>query len=279
MSEAERGWQPAIANYADRPLAQRQQWYSPAAQTYARVRPGYPPAWVAEIAAIADLTADCRLLEVGCGPGLATTAFAQLGTAIVALEPNAEFAALAQAACAAQPRVEIRQLALEDWPLEPASFDAVLAATSWHWIPAAVSYPQAAAALKPGGRLILLWNKQLQPPPAVYQALKPAFERHAPHLFHYESAAAQVAAMQDLGQMALAAGSFGDLQAGYRWQTVTYSSDDYLALLATYSPYLTLAPALRAALLADLRAILRAVVGDRLSLTYLSAHQVLRVLS
>ncbi|NJO18835.1 MAG: SAM-dependent methyltransferase, partial [Spirulinaceae cyanobacterium RM2_2_10] len=162
----------------------------------------------------------------------------------------------------------------ETWPLEAAAFDAVLAATSWHWIPAAISYPKAAAALKPDGRLILLWNKQLQPAAEIYRALQPAYERHAPHLFYYESPDAQLAAMQDLGAMVLASGHFGDLQAGHTWQQVDYAVEDYLALLTTYSPYLELAAPTRTALLADLRAMLLAVEGDRLKLTYLSAYQV-----
>jgi 16S rRNA A1518/A1519 N6-dimethyltransferase RsmA/KsgA/DIM1 with predicted DNA glycosylase/AP lyase activity len=36
-----------------------------------------------------------RILEIGCGPGTATVAFAQLGCAMVCLEPNPNFCAMA----------------------------------------------------------------------------------------------------------------------------------------------------------------------------------------
>jgi len=274
VSAADSGWQPAVANYAGRDLAERQQWYSPAAAAYARVRPGYPPAWVERIAAIAGLTPASRLLELGCGPGLATLAFARWGCSLLALEPNPDFCAIARDTCAALPHVQVQNLAFETWPLEAAAFDAVLAATSWHWIPAAVSYPKAAAALKPGGRLILLWNKQLQLPYALHQALQPAYDRHAPHLFRYEPDEAQVAVMEELGERVRHSGYFCALQAGHEWRNVTYRLDDYLALLTTYSPYLALAPAPREALLLELRAILQAQAGDRLHLTYLAAYHI-----
>lgn len=276
MSDADQGWQPAVANYASRDLAERQQWYSPAAAAYARVRPGYPPAWVERIAAIAGLTPASRLLELGCGPGLATLAFACWGCSVLALEPNLDFYAIAREACAALPSVEVRNLAFETWPLETAAFDVVLAATSWHWIPAALSYPKAAAALKPGGCLILLWNKQLQLPPALHQALQPAYDRHAPHLFRYESDGAQVAVMDELGERVRHSGYFYDLEAGHEWRNATYSLEDYLTLLATYSPYLALAPEVREALFAELRSILHGQAGDRLPLTYLAAYHIAR---
>ena len=272
MSPANPGWQPAIANYAGRDLRERQHWYSPAAAIYARVRPGYPAAWIERLGAIAGFSASSRLLELGCGPALATLPFARLGCQLTALEPNPDFFALAEQACAAYPQVRVQNFAFETWPLEPQRFDGVLAATSWHWIPAAVSYPKAAAALKPRGRLLLLWNKQLQPAAPLYQALQPAYDRYAPHLFRYESPAAQVEVIQDLGQVVLNSGYFDGLQTGHEWRDVTYSVEDYLALLTTYSPYLVLEPGVRTALLAELRLILQAQAGDRLDLTYLAAY-------
>jgi trans-aconitate methyltransferase len=73
-----------------------------------------------------------RILEIGCGPGTATVAFAQLGFPMVCLEPY--------------PSVHVINQSMEDWDLEPQAFDAVLAASSMHWIPAEV-YQRHAPAL------------------------------------------------------------------------------------------------------------------------------------
>jgi hypothetical protein len=69
---------------------------------------------------------------------------------------------------------------------------------------------------------------------------------------------------------------FHDLQSIVRVVPITYSSDDYLRLLTTYSHYLELDPAIRDGLFADIRRIIDDDFGGRLALTYRSACQVMR---
>ena len=61
-----------------------------------RRRPGYPSALVDAVVEGAGLVAGDRLLEIGCGPGLATLPFAERGFHITAVEPGAEMARLAR---------------------------------------------------------------------------------------------------------------------------------------------------------------------------------------
>ncbi|MGB8702483.1 MAG: hypothetical protein WCD18_23950 [Thermosynechococcaceae cyanobacterium] len=46
-------------------LAQRRQWYSPAADAYNQVRPRYPQSLINQVVDIAQLSADSTILEVG----------------------------------------------------------------------------------------------------------------------------------------------------------------------------------------------------------------------
>lgn len=48
--------------------------------------------------------------------------------------------------------------------------------------------------------------------------------------------------------------------------------DDHLTLLTTYSPFLALDPAVRDALLAELRAVLEKLHGESVPLTHTSAY-------
>ena len=115
----------AIVSYASTSLEDRKDWYSPAADAYNQVRPRYPQPFISQVLAIAPLTADSKILEVGCGPATATVAFAPLGAKMLCLEPNPHFCRLAQTNCQAYPQVSIKNLSFEEWPLELDCFDAV----------------------------------------------------------------------------------------------------------------------------------------------------------
>jgi len=263
-----------ISEYASRNLEARKTWYSPAAEAYNRVQPRYPQALIERVIAIAQLSARSKILEIGCGPGTATLGFAPLGCSILALEPNPDFYRLVQRNCAPYPQVMIRNTSFEEWDLEAGAFHAVLAATSFHWIDPELGYPKA-AALADQGRLILLWNKALQPRYEVHLRLADIYRLHAPHLLGYESPAAQEEILQKIGQMVIDSGQFQNLRWEWMVSEVNYTADEYLMLLSTYSPYLALESQVREALFAGLRAAI-AQQGGSIQLSYLSAFHIAR---
>ncbi len=260
-----------IISYSSRDLEQRKNWYSPAAEAYNKARPRYPEELIRKVVEVAQLCADSKILEVGCGPATATVGFAPLGCSMVCLEPNPDFFRLAQQNCQAYPKVAIQNTSFEEWTPEVGKFDAVLAASSFHWISPEIGYPKAAHALKENGSLILLWNKELQPSYEVYQSLSKIYQQYAPSLDRYEDRETQEEILLKLGQMALDSGQFKDLVAGSMLAEVTYSADEYLMLLNTYSPYLKLDPQCKDALFAGLRNSIEHEFGGSLELSYISA--------
>lgn len=278
MPEAPAGneQQRIVSSTAALPLQQRADWYVPAAAAYDAVRPGYPAAVIEQVAALAGVGDGSELLELGCGPGTATVAFARLGCAITALEPNPAFVALARERCAGFGRVRIEPLACEQWPVQEQAFDAVLAASSFHWIPAGLGSRTAARALKPAGALILLWNKELQPSLALHERFAASYARFAPHLHRRESEAEQEAILEGLVRQLLDPDLFTTPQAGRVPVQLRYTAEQYLALLSTYSPYLRLEPGPREALFAELRRIIDTEAGGSLALSGFSAFHVAR---
>lgn len=257
-------------------LAQRRRWYSPAAEAYQQVRPRYPQTLIDRVIEIAQLDSTSPLLEVGCGPAIATPAFANLGCPMVCVEPNPDFYRLAKQTCDSYPNIELQNCSFEEWILTPQQFDAVLAASSFHWISPEIGYPKAAAALRPEKFLILLWNKELQPNYEVYQQLSAVYQTHAPSLRRtYESSAEQVNILNELGQMSINSGFFGNMISEHTEVNITYSVDQYLMLLNTYSPYLKLEPQQKQALFEGLRQVLEKS-GDSVELSYVSAFHVAR---
>ena len=265
----------SIRHYSSKSLAQRKTWYSPAATAYDAVRPRYPQALIREVVAIAHLTHTSTLLEIGCGPATATLAFAPLDCPMHCLEPNPDFYELACRNCQPYPNVTIQNTSFEEWSLEPSQFDAVIAATSFHWISPEIAYPKAAQALRENGHLILLWNKELQPTEEVWQRLSGIYHEHAPALAKpYETEDIQSNILQGLGQLVLESGQFKDLIAGQAKSEVVYTTDQYLTLLNTYSPYLELEPSTKTALFAELRNTIDADFDGQLQLSYTSAFHI-----
>ncbi len=253
---------------------QRKNWYSEVADAYNKVRPRYPQELICRTVELAQLPSDAIILEVGCGPGIATIAFAQLGFSMVCLEPSQEACFLARQNCASYPDVEIKNTTLEEWELETERFHAVLAATAWHWVPPEIGYPKAADALREKGSLILLWNMTPQPPYEVYQALNEVYQTQAPSLGRYEDRETQEKILREIGQNVIDSGWFKKLVSEQLACEVTYSIDDYLTLLNTFSPYIMLDPQKRDVLFEGLRQVLERSCGRSIQVSYLSAFHI-----
>ncbi|MFM9265476.1 class I SAM-dependent methyltransferase [Tychonema sp. BBK16] len=255
---------------------QRKNWYNEIANAYHKTRPRYPQSLINRVVELAKIPAGTNILELGCGPGIATIPFAELGFSMVCLEPSPEAYQLAKQNCETYPSVEIQNLTFEEWKLEADKFNAVLAATSFHWLSPEIRCSKAAAALKDQGSLILLWNAGVLPHNQVYQVLNEVYQIQAPSLakYHAQERINQEESIRELGQNIIDSKLFKNLVYEQLVCEVTYSIDDYLALLQTYSPYIALDDETRSSLLESLRESLENNCGISIKGSYLSAFHV-----
>ncbi|MDV3002718.1 MAG: hypothetical protein N5P05_004373 (plasmid) [Chroococcopsis gigantea SAG 12.99] len=257
-----------------RNIQERRHWYSPAAKAYQKARPRYPKALIEQVIKTTGLSGSSTILEIGCGPAIATPAFAELGCRMICIEPNPDFYHLARQECEIYPNVELINCSFEEWEPQGHEFDVVLAASSFHWVSPEIGYPKAAKVLRPEGFLILLWNKELQPAFEVYQRLIGVYQKHTPSAMPiYEDMDATIAVLGQLAQIALESGCFKDMRSGYVKVEVRYSVDEYLMLLSTYSPYLKLKEQEKQALFGGLGDML-SIDGNSLELSYISAFHI-----
>ncbi|MEO1183913.1 MAG: class I SAM-dependent methyltransferase [Cyanobacteria bacterium J06636_27] len=258
----------------DYSLEQRKNWYSKVADAYNRTRPRYPQELINRTVEIAKLRKNTDILEIGCGPGTATTEFAKLGFSMTCLEPSEESCNLARQNCVGFKNVEIINTTFEEWELQPNRFDTVLAATSFHWVTPEVGYPKLVQTLKDDGKLILLWNKEPQPSYEVYQILDEVYQKQVPSLSRYEARGTTERILRELGENVVKSGFFKDLVFECMECQRSYSIDDYLTLLSTLSPYIVLDAQKRDDLFNDLRDVLQRNLGDTIETSYLSAFHV-----
>ncbi|MDB9517032.1 class I SAM-dependent methyltransferase [Roseofilum reptotaenium CS-1145] len=253
-------------------LEQRKNWYSPVANIYYNARPSYPNELIDRAVSLAQLSSDSSILEVGCGPGNATVAFAKFGCSMTCLEPNLDFCLLAERNCVSYPNVTIYSTTFEAWERQAKQFNAVLSANAFHWIPSEIRYAKAAAALRDNGCLILLWNLTPEPKYEVYQAIEKVYQAYAPSLVRYEGPEVQADILRRFEQEILNSGFFKELVVEQTTCEVTYSIDDYFKLLSTLR---RLEPQVKELLFARLRKELEKF-GDSVQLSFLSAVHVAR---
>ena len=262
--------------YNSQKLKQKKTWYSSAANAYNQARPRYPEKIINRVVELTKITRNGIILELGCGPGNATLSFAKQGFTMICVELNQDFCQLAKHNCSSYENVKIINSSFEEWKLESGKFDAVLAANSFHWLSPEIAYTKAAQALHKNGWLIQLWNMNTEPDYEVYQLLQPVYQNYAPHLDRYEGKETQKDIQKSLGEMIINSGKFIDLLSEHLACELTYSVDDYLTLLSTFSPYLKLEEHTRKSLFSQLREKINQDLGGKITLYYLCAFHIAR---
>lgn len=159
------------------------QGFERAADAYERGRPDYPAAGVDALVERLDLRPGRVVLDLAAGTGKLTRLLAPSGADLVALEPvpgmRATFAALL-------PDVPLVAGTAEALPFATASLDAITVAQAWHWFDHERATAEAARALRPGGRLGLVWNARDRSEPWVDRvwSIMDRVEKRAPWRDH-----------------------------------------------------------------------------------------------
>ena len=109
-----------------------------------------------ERALLSYLPARCgRVLEVGCGHGVLTRQVARRAEQVLALDLSPEMVRVARARSAEAPNIEYRVADVTTTALPEAAFDVVLSVATLHHVPLAEVVPRLAAAVRPGGWLLI----------------------------------------------------------------------------------------------------------------------------
>jgi SAM-dependent methyltransferase len=227
------------------------------AELYDAARPDYPEELFDDLVELAHLEAGDRLLEIGCGTGMATRALLAHGFSVVGVELGRALAERARENLVGFP-VEIHVEPFETWEGEPESFALVYAATAWHWVEPELRFRKAHALLRPGGHLAF-WTALHAFPEGfdpffteiqeVYDTIGESYGEAWPPPPPEE--------MPDASGEIEASGLFEDVQVRrYVWEG-RYDADAYIALLETFSGHISMEVAKREHLYGEIRKRIR----------------------
>src|SRR5436190_2520948 len=119
------------------------------AAQYDRARPSYPADLVDDL--LTDRTR--RVLDVGCGTGIAGRLFAGRGCDVLGVEPDARMAEVSRSH-----GLEVEVSKFETWEPDGRAFDLLVSGQAWHWIDPTVGPTKAGRVIRPGGRFAAFWN-------------------------------------------------------------------------------------------------------------------------
>jgi SAM-dependent methyltransferase len=105
-----------------------------------------------------------RGLDVGCGIGTFARLLAARAGSVLGLDFSAEMIARARVRSARQANITYEVADVRTWPWPAASFDCIASIATLHHLPLAETLGQMAAALRPGGMLLVLDLYQAEAP-------------------------------------------------------------------------------------------------------------------
>ncbi|MEU8814472.1 methyltransferase domain-containing protein [Actinoplanes sp. NPDC048796] len=206
---------------------------------YDDVRPGYPEQLRR---AIAERAPDGRAVDIGAGTGKGTEVLLGLCDDVTAIEPDPRMAAVLRAKF---PGVQILETTFEQWA-PPAGGVALLAcAMAWHWMDAGTRNRRAADALAPGGVLAVFGHRFGYADAAQSVAIGEVFDRAGRDV--------PMRPAHWIAEDVRGCGVWPSVEELEWHADLRLSTDGYLALTETFSPFRRHPPAMRRRVLDDLR--------------------------
>ena len=223
--------------------------FNTVADSYEKIRPGYPDELYQALFAYAAPGDSCSALEIGIGGGQATLPVLKNGCTLTAVEYGDQLAQLCREKFRDYSRFSVITGRFEDTGLPEDSFDLVYSASAFHWVPEEIGYRKVFRILKPGGAFARFANHpyQTKDNPLLFEEIQnayaeyyyPYYKKQPGKLSEYteEQAAARAAIADRYG--------FTDAQYMLFHRVRTLSAAEYRKLIGTYSDHITIEESIR----------------------------------
>lgn len=218
--------------------------FDTAAASYSKMRPGYVEELYRALFDYIPLDDSSHVVEVGIGAGQATLPVLETGCRLTAVECGAQLSELCREKYQGFSKFSVITDKFENVPFEPASCDLVFSASAFHWVPEEIGYPKVFSMLKSGGAFARFANHPYRD--KGRPGLSAEFDRiYAKYYYPFHNRQPEIPREYSETQARLRAeiaGKYGfeDIRHALFHRTRTFSSQEYTALLGTYSDHIVI---------------------------------------
>ena len=234
------------------PVNSGKEWtFNTVADTYEKIRPGYPDELYQALFAYAPLDDSRSALEIGIGGGQAALPVLKTGCKLTAVEYGDQLAQLCREKFNDYPRFSVITGKFEDAALPDDAFDLVYAASAFHWVPEEVGYPKVLRILKSGGAFARFANHPYRAGdnPELFEAINRVYAEHYYTYYTHKKQPDQypIYSEEQAAERARIADRYGFRETRYELfrRIRALTAAEYRMLIGTYSDHIAMAENIR----------------------------------
>lgn len=130
-------------------------------ESYLKYRPSYPKEAIDHLYDVVGLDANSNIADIGSGTGIISKLLLERGSHVIAVEPNQAMREAAEQTLKSSPQFQSIAGSAESTGLPDQSVDFIVCAQAFHWFDRSAAQIEFRRILRPGGRVILIWNSRL----------------------------------------------------------------------------------------------------------------------
>ena len=241
------------------------QTFDQVAELYEKYRACYVGQIYDDIFSYSHIHSTDRLIEVGIGTGHATLPFLQTGAHVTAVEYGENLSNFCRQKFEHYLNFSVITSKFEDCEFADESAELVYSASAFHWIPEEAGYTKVYAILKQGGVFARFANHPFpdKEKPEMCEKIQNVYKAYAPFRGGKYSAPAEYGE-ESAKARALIAEKYGfkDIQYALYHSTRTFTADDYIGLLGTYSDNISMEDATRVRFFGEIHDVIERFGGS-----------------
>ena len=218
--------------------------FDTAVSLYEKMRPGYVADIYKAIFDYVDIGESSRVVEVGSGSGQATLPVLQTGCSLTAVEYGENFSGLLRDKFRDHEKFRVVTGKFEDVPLENDTYDLVFSATAFHWVPEGIGYPKVYSILKEGGAFARFANRpQISADdPELLREIDEIYDGHYNKYYGVRSGTRKWFTEESARAIADIPAKYGFTDIRYHLfrRDRTFTAEEYVQLLGTYSDHIAI---------------------------------------